>query len=61
MWARMPWIALAKQGGDDVAFYQTKLATARFFFAKVLPQQAVLFQMIGAGKQTLMEMAATDF
>ena len=35
MWARMPWIALAKQGGDDVAFYQTKLATARFFFAKV--------------------------
>jgi alkylation response protein AidB-like acyl-CoA dehydrogenase len=60
MWARMARIALAKQGGSDAAFYRTKLATARFFFAKVLPQQAALFQMIGAGKQTLMEMAATD-
>jgi hypothetical protein len=61
VWARMARIALAKQGGSDAAFYRTKLATARFFFAKVLPQQAALFQMIGAGKQTLMELAAEAF
>jgi hypothetical protein len=40
MWARMARIALAKQGGGDAAFYRTKLATARFFFAKVPGRRA---------------------
>ena len=34
-WARMAKIALAKQGDGD-PFYAAKLATARFYFAKLL-------------------------
>ena len=56
MWARMARVALAQQSGEDSAFYKAKLATARFFMARVLPRQAALFQMLGAGKASLMEM-----
>ena len=42
-------------------FYKAKLATARSFMARVLPQQAALFQMIGSGKQSLMELPAEAF
>jgi hypothetical protein len=61
MWARMARIALARQDSAEGAFYKAKLATARFFFARVLPQQAALFQILGAGKASLMEMPAEAF
>jgi len=61
MWARTARVALAKQAGDNTGFYKAKLATARFFMARVLPQQAALFQMLGAGKQSLMELEAEAF
>jgi len=61
MWARMARVALAKQSGADGAFYKAKLATARFFFARILPRQAALFQMLGAGKASLMEMEQSFF
>ncbi|MFI5018239.1 MAG: acyl-CoA dehydrogenase C-terminal domain-containing protein [Dongiales bacterium] len=61
MWARMARVALAQQDGAEAGFYKAKLATARFFMARVLPQQAALFQMIGSGKQTLMELPAEAF
>ena len=61
MWARMARVALAQQEGAEAGFYKAKLATARFFMARVLPQQAALFQMIGSGKQTLMELPAEAF
>ncbi len=38
-WARMAKIALEKQGNGDT-FYTAKLATARFYFAKLLPETA---------------------
>jgi hypothetical protein len=61
MWARMARIALARQANDPTGFYKAKVATARFFVARILPQQAALFQTIGSGKATLMEMSAEAF
>ena len=47
-WARMAKVALAKQGGGD-PFYKAKLATARFYFAKLLPETAGLIRSARAG------------
>ena len=53
-WARMAKIALAKQGSDP--FYTAKLATARFYFAKLLPETASLIRSARSGVKPLMEM-----
>ena len=53
-WARMARIALDKQGSGD-KFYESKLATARFYFAKLLPETASQIRMARAGAKTLME------
>ncbi len=53
--ARMARIALDKQGsGDD--FYQAKLAVARFYFARLLPETATLIRQARAGSASLMQM-----
>jgi alkylation response protein AidB-like acyl-CoA dehydrogenase len=54
-WARMARIALDKQGSGD-AFYTAKLATARFYFAKLLPETASLIRSARAGAVPLMAM-----
>jgi len=55
LWARMAKIALAKKDSGD-PFYTAKLATARFYFAKLLPETAGLIRSARAGLQPLMEM-----
>ncbi|MFM7657390.1 MAG: acyl-CoA dehydrogenase C-terminal domain-containing protein [Burkholderiaceae bacterium] len=53
--ARMAKIALDKQkSGDD--FYKAKLATARFYFARLLPETAMLIRQARSGVKNLMEM-----
>ena len=54
-WARMAKIALEKQGSGD-PFYTAKLATARFYFAKLLPETASLIRTARAGLAPLMAM-----
>ena len=54
-WARMAKIALAKQDGGD-PFYTAKLHTARFYFAKLMPETAGLMRSARAGMAPLMEM-----
>ncbi|MFN0183475.1 MAG: acyl-CoA dehydrogenase C-terminal domain-containing protein [Aquabacterium sp.] len=54
-WARMAQVALAKAGGGD-PFYTAKLATARFYFAKLLPETAGLIRSCRAGLEPLMAM-----
>jgi alkylation response protein AidB-like acyl-CoA dehydrogenase len=54
-WARMAKVALAKQGSGDL-FYTAKLSTARFYFAKLLPETAMLIRTARAGLPSLMEM-----
>ena len=51
--ARMAKIALEKQAGGD-KFYQSKLGTARFYFAKLLPETAMLIRQARAGSASLM-------
>ena len=54
-WARMAKVALAKVDGGD-PFYKAKLATARFYFAKLLPETASLIRTARTGLKPLMEM-----
>jgi len=55
LWARMAKVALEKQVSDDTGFYQAKIATARFFVERILPQTGALFSSIMAGGATMME------
>ena len=52
MWLRMAGIARAKPGHPLAS---SKLATARFFMAKLLPETSARFAAIMAGAKTLME------
>jgi hypothetical protein len=58
--ARSAKIALAKQGSGD-PFYTAKLATTRFYFAKLLPETAMLIRTARAGLAPLMEMEEALF
>jgi alkylation response protein AidB-like acyl-CoA dehydrogenase len=53
-WARMARIALDNEASGD-PFYKSKLATARFYFAKLLPETAATIRMARAGAKPLME------
>ena len=55
LWARMAKIALAKKDSGD-PFYVAKLATARFYFSKLLPETAGLIRSARAGAAPLMAM-----
>jgi alkylation response protein AidB-like acyl-CoA dehydrogenase len=61
MWCRMAEIALAKKGGDQAQFYETKLACARFFMTRLLPESNTLFTTLTSGSQTLMALPAEAF
>jgi hypothetical protein len=62
-WVRMAVIAAEKVqlGAVDAPFYQAKLATARFYVERVLPQAGGLLFAIKAGKAPLMEMPEAAF
>ena len=57
MWVRMVKVAkekLANGANGDASFYEAKLATARFFMAKILPENSALFSKIMTGSEPLM-------
>ncbi len=60
-WARMAQVALrevaaAQSAGKPVdAFYEAKLQTARFYFAKLFPETATLMRTARSGAKSLME------
>lgn len=56
IWAKQAAIALQKHDTDN-AFYDAKLSTARFYFARVLPGVTSLLQSISAGSKSLMQAA----
>ena len=63
MWARMAKLAAEKRNepGADIAFYDAKRATARFYFERLLPQVASLWGAIKAGKGSLMALDEAVF
>jgi butyryl-CoA dehydrogenase len=63
MWARMAAIALPKAGTavDGDGFYKAKLATARFFFDRMLPETSARLSAIMAGGDSLMALDEAAF
>ncbi|MES2024669.1 MAG: acyl-CoA dehydrogenase C-terminal domain-containing protein [Pseudomonadota bacterium] len=58
--AQMAKIALAKQDDSD-PFYKSKLGTARFYFARLLPETAMLIRQARSGSASLMALDAELF
>ena len=58
--ARMAKLALEKQDSGD-HFYQGKLAVARFYFARLLPETAMLIRQARSGSDNLMALEADLF
>ena len=58
--ARMAKIALQKQDSGD-PFYRAKLATARFYFGRLLPETAMLIRQARSGAANLMSLEAELF
>ena len=59
MWALMAKAALGKEGEDG--FYVSKLGTARFFFARLLPRVQSLSAAVRAGSESLYLLDAEQF
>ena len=59
-WARMAHVALQKADSGD-RFYEAKLATARFYFARLLPEAAYHSRAARAGAGPLMALDAELF
>ena len=57
LWARMVQAA----AGKDDSLHQAKLATARFFYTRLLPETSTLFSRIMAGKASVMAMDEAAF
>jgi butyryl-CoA dehydrogenase len=57
MWARMARLALdaVDLNAPDAEFYRSKIATARFFTQRVMPQSSSLFAAIMAGGRVITE------
>jgi alkylation response protein AidB-like acyl-CoA dehydrogenase len=58
--ARMAKIALSKLDCGD-SFYKAKLATARFYYARLLPETAMLIRQARSGAANLLELEAELF
>ncbi len=61
LWAKMAKIALEKKDGDEAAFYQAKLATARYFMARMLPRHSAHFSQLMAGAAPIMDFPEAAF
>ena len=57
-WARMAEVSLPKQTDE---FYRAKLATARFYMQRILPQTGALLSAIMAGAAPVMELEEASF
>ncbi|MBC5764705.1 acyl-CoA dehydrogenase C-terminal domain-containing protein [Ramlibacter albus] len=55
-WARMAQVALREiEAGNKDPFYQAKLQTARFYFARLFPETATLLRTARAGVKNLLD------
>jgi 3-(methylsulfanyl)propanoyl-CoA dehydrogenase len=63
MWARMAKVAAAAlaNGASDKEFYETKLATGRYYMARRLPATKMHLARIETGADTVMALAADSF
>jgi acyl-CoA dehydrogenase len=63
MWAKMGRAAMQalKDGASDTAFYETKIATGRYYMARQLPATALHLCRIESGADTVMALEAANF
>ncbi len=63
MWAKMGMAAkeALAEGTVDTAFYETKLATGRYYMARQLPATALHLTRIQTGADTVMALDAANF
>ena len=63
MWARMAKAAQSAldDGASDTAFFETKLATGRYYMARQLPATAMHLARINTGADTVMALEAANF
>lgn len=63
MWARMAKAAFAAldAGAEDRAFYETKLATGRYYMARQLPATKMHLARIESGSDPVMALDAASF
>ena len=63
MWARMGKAAMdaLEAGAEDKAFYETKIATGRYYMARQLPATAMHLARINTGAETVMALHAANF
>jgi hypothetical protein len=63
MWAQMAQLALEKiaAGKDSDGFYAAKVATARFYFTRILPRAGVHYAAALAGADTVMALDENQF
>ncbi len=63
MWARMAKAAMeALEGGaSDTEFYETKIATGRYYMARQLPATSMHLSRINTGGDTVMALEAANF
>jgi alkylation response protein AidB-like acyl-CoA dehydrogenase len=59
-WARMAQLSLAPAALGE-QFYIAKLATARFYFGRLLPEVEASFRSVSSGASTLLELEAEGF
>ncbi|MCX8086438.1 MAG: acyl-CoA dehydrogenase C-terminal domain-containing protein [Rhodocyclaceae bacterium] len=53
-WAKMARIGLAKEAGEEAAFYRAKVETARFYMQRILPRSEGLAAALRAGGRSIM-------
>ncbi|ART99849.1 acyl-CoA dehydrogenase C-terminal domain-containing protein [Yoonia vestfoldensis] len=63
MWARMAKAAMEAldSGASDTAFYETKIATGRYYMARQLPATGMHLARINTGADTVMALQAANF
>jgi hypothetical protein len=59
-WARMAKLALDREVVED-PFYVSKLATARFYFDRLLPETEALYLSASSGARNLLDLQADLF
>jgi hypothetical protein len=59
MWALMAKASVSREAQDD--FYASKLGTARFYFARLLPRVQSLAASVKAGSDSLYLLDADQF
>ncbi len=63
MWAKMAKAAMEalEAGASDTEFYETKIATGRYYMARQLPATAMHLARINTGADTVMALEAANF